>query len=408
MLSTLDVAQEETDNIFDLDICMIETEDINTTQPTTTTTSTEKTAMQILAGVLQRKRQQQQKKNEQQQQQIQPQQVEQQVFREHHHPITSRLLTTTTSTSPTTTKEEPQEGLSSERGLSLSSLSSCSRRKRRTSSPGRVKEEEEGEGKEEGEKEKEEHPHRSSSTAIVPIRKHQKRNIIVATSSLVLFASSLSSVLASSLPLAIKTVGYINHLHSKVSTISGHIKHLEGHLLSISSWSISNISCSSCWNISSNIKSIFSKMAAAPSTEASQQMDITENEEQQVIEDHQPAEVEAPSSPERAASLSHLKPPINTIKTEKEAKIHIIDTIIYDTMSSDASYHTPPSETISKIYDSFGLIMADGIDLTSMTSDYTLIILVDFMKQAASICGQSTHTMGPVSSDRPHQRVHSA
>ena len=142
--------EEETDNIFDIDICMIETEDTTTTQPTTTT-STEKTAMQILAEVLQRKRQQHQKKNEQQQQQIQQQQVEQQVFREHHHPRTSRLLTTTTSTSPTTTKEEPQEGLSSERGLSLSSLSSCQRRMRRTSSPGRVKEEEEGERRREGE-----------------------------------------------------------------------------------------------------------------------------------------------------------------------------------------------------------------------------------------------------------------
>ena len=262
--------EQETDNIFDMDICMIETEDNTTTPLTTTTASTEKTAMQILAEVLQRKKQQQQKKNEQQQQQIQQQQVEQQVFREHHHPITSRLLTTTTSTTPTTTKEEPQEGYTSERGLSLSSLSSCPRRKRRTSSPGRVKEEEEGKREGERREEKEEHPHRPSSLAIVPIRRHQKRTIIVATSSLILFTSSLSSVLASSLPFAIKTIGSINHLYSKVSTISGHLKHLEGHLLSISSWSISNISCSSCWNISSSIKSIFSKMAAAPSIEASQ------------------------------------------------------------------------------------------------------------------------------------------
>ena len=83
-------------------------------------------------------------------------------------------------------------------------------------------------------------------------------------------------------------------------------------------------------------------------------MDINENEEQQVIEeDQQPqaAEIEVPSSPERASSLTDLKPPIKNIKTEKEAKIHLIDTIIYDTLSSDASYHTPPSETISSIYD---------------------------------------------------------
>ena len=48
---------QETDNIdiFDMDICMIETEDNTTTTPTTTTTaSTEKTAMQILAEVLQK------------------------------------------------------------------------------------------------------------------------------------------------------------------------------------------------------------------------------------------------------------------------------------------------------------------------------------------------------------------
>ena len=48
--------EQETDNIFDIDICMIETDDTTTTPPTTTT-STEKTAMQILAEVLQRKKQ---------------------------------------------------------------------------------------------------------------------------------------------------------------------------------------------------------------------------------------------------------------------------------------------------------------------------------------------------------------
>ena len=71
--------EEEIDNIFDIDICMVETEEDNTTttSPIATTTSTEKTAMQILAEVLQRKRHQQQKKTEQQQQQIQQQQVEQ-------------------------------------------------------------------------------------------------------------------------------------------------------------------------------------------------------------------------------------------------------------------------------------------------------------------------------------------
>ena len=354
------------DNIFDLDICMIETED-RTTTPTTTTS--EKTAMQILAEVLQRKKQQQQQKREQQQQQIQQQQVEQQVFREQHHPITSRLLTTTTSTSPTTIKEGPQEGSSSERGLSLSSLSSissCPRRKRRTSSPGRVKEEEEEKKGRGEEKEKEEHPHRPSSLAIVPFRRHQKRTIIVATSSLILFTSSLSSVLASSLPFAIKTIGSINHLYSKASTISGHIKHLEGHLLSISGWSISNISCSSCWNITTGIKSIFSKMAGVPSADPSQMQVLeatVEQEEQQIIED-QPAaaETEVPSSPERASSLSNLKPPLNTIKTEKEAKIHIVDHIIYSILASETQHitlhhHRPSARSMTASRPSWQMVL---------------------------------------------------
>ena len=311
--------EQEIDNIFDMDICMIETEDNTTTPPTTTTASTEKTAMQILAEVLQRQKQQQQKRKEQQQQQIQQQQVEQQVFREHHHPITSRLLTTTTST-PTMTPQEPQERDSSERRFSLSSVSSCPRRKRRTSSPGRARREGEKE------EEKEEHPHQPSSLAIVPVRRHQRKTIIVATSSLILFTSSLSFVLASSLPFAIKTLGSINHLYRKVSPISSHLQHLEGHLLGISGWSISNISCSSCWNLSSNIKSIFSKMAGARSVDASQMQileAIVDQEEQQIIEDSQPAEEEASPVPERPSSA---KPPKSTIKSEQEAKIHIVDT----------------------------------------------------------------------------------
>ena len=124
-------------------------------------------------------------------------------------------------------------------------------------------------------------------------------------------------------------------------------------------------------------------MAAAPSTEASQQMDINENEEQQIIEDLHPADVEAPASPERAASISNLKPPKSTIKTEQEAKIHIVDTIIYDILASDSTYHTPPSETIRKIYDSFSVILAKGIDLASAVGDYTLITLIEYMKQTS-------------------------
>ena len=163
-----------------------------------------------------------------------------------------------------------------------------------------------------------------------------------------------------------RDIGSINHLYSKVSTISGHLQHLEGHLLGISSWSISNISCSSCWNISSNIKSIFSKTAGASSVDASQMQiieAIVDQEEHQIIEDDQPAEGEAASpSPERPSSA---KPPKSTIKSEQEAKIHIVDTIIYNILASDSTYHTPPSESIRIIYDSFSVILAEGVDITT-------------------------------------------
>ena len=141
-------------------------------------------------------------------------------------------------------------------------------------------------------------------------------------------------------------------------------------------------------------------MAAAPS---SQQMDINENEEQQIIEVDQPqaAEVEGPSSPERAPSMTDLKPPINHIENEKEAKIHLINSIIYNTLSSDSSCHTPPSQTISKIYDSSGTIMMDGIDLASMASDCSLITLVDHLKQTevlkATTPWDLSHQSDPIS-----------
>ena len=107
---------------------------------------------------------------------------------------------------------------------------------------------------------------------------------------------------------------------------------------------------------------------------------IVDAEEQQIIEDHQPAEGEASASPERPAST---KPPKSSIKTEQEAKMHIVDTIIYDILASDSTYHTPPSETISKIYDSFSVIMSSGVDLASAVGDYTLITLIEYMKQTA-------------------------
>ena len=133
-----------------------------------------------------------------------------------------------------------------------------------------------------------------------------------------------------------------------------------------------------------------------------------------VEEQQQASEVEVPSSPEQQAeeqpseekaplspSIAALKPPISHITDEKSAKIHLIDTIIYDTLASDAVYHTPASATIQKVYDSFGTIMKDSIDLTTITSDYNLINLVDFMKQAAVLKSSTpwglSHQQDPIS-----------
>ena len=52
--------------------------------------------------------------------------------------------------------------------------------------------------------------------------------------------------------------------------------------------------------------------------------------------------------------------------------LNIIDTIIYDTIT----HHID-------IYDSFGTIIVDDIDLTSVMKEYILIMLIDFMKQTS-------------------------
>ena len=52
--------------------------------------------------------------------------------------------------------------------------------------------------------------------------------------------------------------------------------------------------------------------------------------------------------------------------------LSIIDTIIYDT----TTHH-------SSIYDNFGIIIVDDIDLSSMTIEHILITLVDFMKHSS-------------------------
>ena len=52
--------------------------------------------------------------------------------------------------------------------------------------------------------------------------------------------------------------------------------------------------------------------------------------------------------------------------------LSIIDTIIYDTITHHIS-----------IYDSFGTIIVDDIDLTSMMKEYLLIMLIDFMNHSS-------------------------
>ena len=120
-------------------------------------------------------------------------------------------------------------------------------------------------------------------------------------------------------------------------------------------------------------------MAGAPSVEASQ-MNIVDQEEQQLIDDSQPAEEEASPAQERPSST---KPPQASIKTEHEAKIHIIDSIIHNILASDSTYHTPASESIRKIYDSFSIILVEGVDITTAMGDYNLITLIEYMDQAS-------------------------
>ena len=78
------------------------------------------------------------------------------------------------------------------------------------------------------------------------------------------------------------------------------------------------------------------------------------------------------SCPSRiGVSRSHRisNPYIMDIIHQKSVYISFIDTIIYDT----SIYHT-------SIYDTFGIIMVDGIDLSSMTRKYSIIGFIDFMK----------------------------
>ena len=125
---------------------------------------------------------------------------------------------------------------------------------------------------------------------------------------------------------------------------------------------------------------------------------ILDQEEQQIIEDSQPAEEEASPSQERPSSA---KPPQASIKTEHEAKIHIIDSIIYNILASDSTYHTPASESIRKIYDSFSIILAEGVDITTAMGDYNLITLIEYMQQASVLKSNTpwdlSHQADPIS-----------
>ena len=130
---------------------------------------------------------------------------------------------------------------------------------------------------------------------------------------------------------------------------------------------------------------------------------IVDQEEQQIIEDSQPAEEEASPSQERPSSA---KPPQSSIKTEHEAKIHIVDSIVYNILASDSTYHTPASESIRRIYDSFSIILAEGVDIT--TAMGRLQPHHSHRVHAAGLSVEVQHSMGSVSSDRPHQPLHGA
>ena len=65
--------------------------------------------------------------------------------------------------------------------------------------------------------------------------------------------------------------------------------------------------------------------------------------------------------------------------------------IITDIKEAQSSYSITQSIGLNytSIYDTFGTIMLDGIDLSSIAEDYRLIKLIDFMKQS-SVNPQST------------------
>ena len=43
----------------------------------------------------------------------------------------------------------------------------------------------------------------------------------------------------------------------------------------------------------------------------------------------------------------------------------------------------PPRETIRRIYDSFSVILAEGVDITTAMGDYSLITLIEYVKQTS-------------------------
>ena len=104
---------------------------------------------------------------------------------------------------------------------------------------------------------------------------------------------------------------------------------------------------------------------------------------------------------------------------EQAAKIHIIDSIIYSTLASDPAYHTSASTSIQQVYDAFGAIMDDAINVTSKINDYSVIGLIEFMKRASILKSNTLwdlcHEMDPISmcipssvpvSHQRHQLLH--
>ena len=197
---------------------------------------------------------------------------------------------------------------------------------------------------------------------------------------------AFSSLVSSSLPFAIKTLDHIHHLHSKVLAI---IKHLEKQLWSISgSWgitSISNVSCidSCCCNITSSIKSIFSKMAASAEALASTPSRFHQHLRSSRLHHHQ-----LKSSHRQHHRCQHQpqpSPSSSPSRQKERPRSSSSIQVIQEMLRTDPAYITPPSEAIKGLYDSWWCILgSDGADITTKTSEQSIIMkLINWQRKAS-------------------------